>query len=65
MVSEEMLEFVFFFWQITPFKAVRSLKDKIDAFQASFESLQEAEGEPSKERDSCKLIQYPALPQIL
>ncbi|XP_068030565.1 cell division cycle-associated protein 2 [Anomalospiza imberbis] len=35
------------FTQISPFKPanVRSLKDKIDAFQASFESLQEAEGE--------------------
>ncbi|RLV92970.1 hypothetical protein DV515_00013594 [Chloebia gouldiae] len=35
------------FSQISPFKPanVRSLKDKIDAFQASFESLQEAEGE--------------------
>ncbi|XP_064256395.1 cell division cycle-associated protein 2 isoform X3 [Passer domesticus] len=35
------------FTQICPFKpaSVRSLKDKIDAFQASFESLQEAEGE--------------------
>ncbi|NXY13842.1 CDCA2 protein, partial [Atrichornis clamosus] len=35
------------FTQIVPFKRanVRSLKDKIDAFQASFESLQEAEGE--------------------
>ncbi|NXQ50974.1 CDCA2 protein, partial [Catharus fuscescens] len=42
------------FTQISPFKPanVRSLKDKIDAFQASFESLQEAEGEPSKEGDS-------------
>ncbi|KAF2980947.1 hypothetical protein EK904_010951, partial [Melospiza melodia maxima] len=36
------------FTQISPFKpaSVRSLKDKINAFQASFESLQEAEGEP-------------------
>ncbi|NWV76730.1 CDCA2 protein, partial [Dasyornis broadbenti] len=36
------------FTQISPFKRanVRSLKDKIDAFQTSFESLQEAEGEP-------------------
>ncbi|NXH43602.1 CDCA2 protein, partial [Dicaeum eximium] len=36
------------FTQISPFKPanVRSLKDKICAFQASFESLQEAEGEP-------------------
>ncbi|NWW00279.1 CDCA2 protein, partial [Machaerirhynchus nigripectus] len=35
------------FTQITPFKHanVRSLKDKIDAFQSSFGSLQEAEGE--------------------
>ncbi|NXO73669.1 CDCA2 protein, partial [Phainopepla nitens] len=35
------------FTQISPFQPanVRSLKDKIDAFQASFESLQEAEGE--------------------
>ncbi|NWV11250.1 CDCA2 protein, partial [Ptilonorhynchus violaceus] len=35
------------FTQISPFKHanVRSLKDKIDAFQSSFESLQEAEGE--------------------
>ncbi|OWK50287.1 Cell division cycle-associated protein 2, partial [Lonchura striata] len=35
------------FTQISPFKPanVRSLKDKIDAFQASFESLQEAEAE--------------------
>ncbi|XP_041346591.1 cell division cycle-associated protein 2 [Pyrgilauda ruficollis] len=35
------------FTQICPFKpaSVRSLKDKIGAFQASFESLQEAEGE--------------------
>ncbi|NWX35217.1 CDCA2 protein, partial [Notiomystis cincta] len=35
------------FTQIVPFKPanVRSLKDKIGAFQASFESLQEAEGE--------------------
>ncbi|NXE97203.1 CDCA2 protein, partial [Menura novaehollandiae] len=35
------------FTQINPFKHanVRSLKDKIDAFQTSFESLQEAEGE--------------------
>ncbi|NXY57832.1 CDCA2 protein, partial [Callaeas wilsoni] len=35
------------FTQISPFKPaqVRSLKDKIDAFQTSFESLQEAEGE--------------------
>ncbi|NWI03386.1 CDCA2 protein, partial [Tichodroma muraria] len=35
------------FTQISPFKPanVRSLKDKIDAFQGSFESLQEAEGE--------------------
>ncbi|NXT04872.1 CDCA2 protein, partial [Prunella fulvescens] len=35
------------FTQISPFTpaSVRSLKDKIDAFQASFESLQEAEGE--------------------
>ncbi|NXX30246.1 CDCA2 protein, partial [Nicator chloris] len=50
------------FTQICPFKPanVRSLKDKIDAFQASFESLQEAEGEaglshlgePSQERGS-------------
>ncbi|NXO19618.1 CDCA2 protein, partial [Cisticola juncidis] len=41
------------FTQISPFNPVRSLKDKIDAFQASFESLQEAEGElgePSQER---------------
>ncbi|NXD43713.1 CDCA2 protein, partial [Copsychus sechellarum] len=36
------------FTQISPFQPanVRSLKDKIDAFQASFESLQESEGEP-------------------
>ncbi|XP_005058081.2 PREDICTED: cell division cycle-associated protein 2 [Ficedula albicollis] len=36
------------FTQISPFPPanVRSLKDKIDAFQASFESLQESEGEP-------------------
>ncbi|XP_062366555.1 cell division cycle-associated protein 2 isoform X2 [Cinclus cinclus] len=38
------------FTQISPFQPVRSnvrsLKDKIDSFQASFESLQEAEGEP-------------------
>ncbi|XP_066062437.1 cell division cycle-associated protein 2 isoform X2 [Chamaea fasciata] len=36
------------FSQISPFEAakVRPLKDKIDAFQTSFESLQEAEGEP-------------------
>ncbi|KAL9823314.1 cell division cycle-associated protein 2 isoform 2-T3 [Geothlypis trichas] len=36
------------FTQISPFKPanVRSLKDKISTFQASFESLQEAEGEP-------------------
>ncbi|XP_064587119.1 cell division cycle-associated protein 2 isoform X2 [Zonotrichia leucophrys gambelii] len=36
------------FTQISPFKpaSVRSLKDKISIFQASFESLQEAEGEP-------------------
>lgn len=57
------------FWQISPFKPanVRSLKDKIDAFQASFESLQEAEaeagpshlGEPAWEGGSCKLIKYP------
>ncbi|NXA91579.1 CDCA2 protein, partial [Melanocharis versteri] len=42
------------FTQISPFKPanVRSLKDKIDAFQASFESLQEAEGEASQERGS-------------
>ncbi|NXU02716.1 CDCA2 protein, partial [Buphagus erythrorhynchus] len=42
------------FTQISPFRPanVRSLKDKIDAFQASFESLQEAEGEPPKEGDS-------------
>ncbi|NXO45877.1 CDCA2 protein, partial [Locustella ochotensis] len=50
------------FTQISPFKPanVRSLKDKIDAFQASFESLQEAEGEaglphlgePSQQRGS-------------
>ncbi|NWS26869.1 CDCA2 protein, partial [Polioptila caerulea] len=35
------------FTQISPFKPAsgRSLKDKIDAFQASFESLQEADGE--------------------
>ncbi|XP_066193299.1 cell division cycle-associated protein 2 [Sylvia atricapilla] len=35
------------FTQISPFKPanVRPLKDKIDAFQGSFESLQEAEGE--------------------
>ncbi|NWI49542.1 CDCA2 protein, partial [Calyptomena viridis] len=35
------------FTQISPFKYanVRSLKDKIEAFQTSFESLQEAEGE--------------------
>ncbi|NXQ20047.1 CDCA2 protein, partial [Peucedramus taeniatus] len=35
------------FTQISPFQPanVRSLKDKINAFQASFESLQEAEGE--------------------
>ncbi|NWY67400.1 CDCA2 protein, partial [Erithacus rubecula] len=35
------------FTQISPFQParVRSLKDKIDAFQASFESLQESEGE--------------------
>ncbi|NWX54685.1 CDCA2 protein, partial [Promerops cafer] len=35
------------FTQISPFQPanVRSLKDKIDAFQASFESLQEADGE--------------------
>ncbi|NXU24533.1 CDCA2 protein, partial [Thalassarche chlororhynchos] len=33
--------------QVSPFKRenVRSLKDKIDAFQASFKSVQEAEGE--------------------
>ncbi|NXU41356.1 CDCA2 protein, partial [Drymodes brunneopygia] len=39
------------FTQISPFKPanVRSLKDKIDAFQTSFESLQEAEGEASQE----------------
>ncbi|XP_039943679.1 cell division cycle-associated protein 2 isoform X3 [Hirundo rustica] len=58
------------FTQISPFKPanVRSLKDKIDAFQASFESLQEAEGEaglshlgePSQQRGSCKLIKSPA-----
>ncbi|NXQ62053.1 CDCA2 protein, partial [Anthoscopus minutus] len=50
------------FTQISPFKPanVRLLKDKMDAFQASFESLQEAEGEaglshlgePSQEGDS-------------
>nr|XP_041576476.1 cell division cycle-associated protein 2 isoform X1 [Taeniopygia guttata]XP_041576477.1 cell division cycle-associated protein 2 isoform X1 [Taeniopygia guttata] len=50
------------FTQISPFKPanVRSLKDKIDAFQASFESLQEAEaeagpshlGEPAREGGS-------------
>ncbi|NXM64661.1 CDCA2 protein, partial [Illadopsis cleaveri] len=42
------------FTQISPFKPanVRPLKDKIDAFQASFESLQEAEGELSQERGS-------------
>ncbi|NXR48051.1 CDCA2 protein, partial [Hippolais icterina] len=42
------------FTQISPFKPanVRSLKDKIDAFQHSFESLQEAEGEISQERGS-------------
>ncbi|XP_041280788.1 cell division cycle-associated protein 2 [Onychostruthus taczanowskii] len=42
------------FTQICPFKpaSVRSLKDKIGAFQASFESLQEAEGEPSQEGGS-------------
>ncbi|NXQ24599.1 CDCA2 protein, partial [Alaudala cheleensis] len=42
------------FTQISPFSPgnVRSLKDKIDAFQASFESLQEAEGEPSQEGGS-------------
>ncbi|NXU66749.1 CDCA2 protein, partial [Horornis vulcanius] len=50
------------FTQISPLKAanVRSLKDKMDSFQASFESLQEAEGEaglshlgePSQQRDS-------------
>ncbi|XP_030820189.1 cell division cycle-associated protein 2 isoform X2 [Camarhynchus parvulus] len=36
------------FTQISPFKPanVRSLKDKINTFQASFESLHEAEGEP-------------------
>ncbi|NXM82215.1 CDCA2 protein, partial [Oenanthe oenanthe] len=36
------------FTQISPYQPanVRSLKDKIDAFQASFESLQESEGEP-------------------
>ncbi|NWR00456.1 CDCA2 protein, partial [Paradoxornis webbianus] len=36
------------FTQISPFGAakVRPLKDKIDALQSSFESLQEAEGEP-------------------
>ncbi|XP_054126520.1 cell division cycle-associated protein 2 [Melozone crissalis] len=36
------------FTQISSFKpaSVRSLKDKINTFQASFESLQEAEGEP-------------------
>ncbi|NWR34799.1 CDCA2 protein, partial [Tachuris rubrigastra] len=35
------------FTQISPFKHanVRSLKDKIETFQTSFESLQEAEGE--------------------
>ncbi|KAM7080591.1 cell division cycle-associated protein 2 isoform 2-T9 [Ciconia maguari] len=35
------------FTQVSPFKQenVRSLKDKIDAFQTSFKSLQEAEGE--------------------
>ncbi|NXQ93167.1 CDCA2 protein, partial [Sagittarius serpentarius] len=33
--------------QVSPFKheSVRSLKDKIDAFQQSFKSVQEAEGE--------------------
>ncbi|NXR34319.1 CDCA2 protein, partial [Zosterops hypoxanthus] len=42
------------FTQISPFRPanVRPLKDKIDAFQASFESLQEAEGELSQERGS-------------
>ncbi|NWZ42587.1 CDCA2 protein, partial [Brachypodius atriceps] len=50
------------FTQLSPFKPanVRPLKDKIGAFQGSFESLQEAEGEagvshlgePSQERDS-------------
>ncbi|NXL32490.1 CDCA2 protein, partial [Glaucidium brasilianum] len=35
--------------QVSPFKPenVRSLKDKIDAFQASFKSVQEGEGESS------------------
>lgn len=55
-------------WQISPFKHanVRSLKDKIDAFQTSFGSLQEAEGEAglshlgeaAQEGGSCKLIKY-------
>ncbi|XP_031947716.1 LOW QUALITY PROTEIN: cell division cycle-associated protein 2 [Corvus moneduloides] len=42
------------FTQISPFKHanVRSLKDKIDAFQTSFGSLQEAEGEASQEGGS-------------
>ncbi|NWH88303.1 CDCA2 protein, partial [Aegithalos caudatus] len=42
------------FTQICPFKAanVRSLKEQMDSLQASFESLQEAEGEASQERDS-------------
>ncbi|NWU34586.1 CDCA2 protein, partial [Hylia prasina] len=50
------------FIQLSPFKPanVRSLKDKMDSFQGSFESLQEAEGEvglshleePSQERVS-------------
>ncbi|NWH16251.1 CDCA2 protein, partial [Grus americana] len=36
-----------FMQQVSPFKHenVRSLKDKIDAFQTSFKSVQEAEGE--------------------
>ncbi|NXE01966.1 CDCA2 protein, partial [Chaetorhynchus papuensis] len=39
------------FTQISPFKHanVRSLKDKLDAFQTSFGSLQEAEGEAAQE----------------
>lgn len=59
------------FRQVSPFKHenVRSLKDKIDAFQTSFKSVQEAEGETgfsglpqadgaSWEAGCCKLINH-------
>lgn len=57
------------FWQVSPFKCenVRLLKNKIDVFQQSFQSVPEAEGETgfsglsqvddaSQEAGCCKLI---------